>query len=83
MCPFFRQRKDNIADRIFFINKRYGGCDRDFGWFVIADTYLPCGWEKQGAAPVFLYTENGTPRQWKTSKFIDIDIKIKFHTINQ
>jgi hypothetical protein len=74
---------DNSLDRIFLINKSYAGCAQDFGWFVIADKYLACGWERKGTKPVFLYTKNRTSRNWKTSKFIDIDLKIKFLTINQ
>ena len=58
------------------------GCSRDYGWFVIADKYQYCRWE-QGALPVFLYTENRTSRNWNTSKFIDIDLKIKFHAMIQ
>lgn len=60
-------KRGNSLDRIFLINKSYAGCARDFGWFVIADKYLACGWERKGTKPVFLYTKNRTSRNWKTN----------------
>ena len=59
-------------DRKFFINQRYGGCNGDYGWFIVADKYLACNWEKKGTEPVFLYTKNHTARKWITGTRIKI-----------
>ncbi|XP_052089577.1 uncharacterized protein LOC127726295 [Mytilus californianus] len=56
-------RKDWL-DRRFLINKSYAGCAKDYGWFVIADTYRHCSWEKKGPAPVFIYTRNRSSRNY-------------------
>ncbi|KAJ7321479.1 Saccharopine dehydrogenase [Desmophyllum pertusum] len=36
------------ANRDFFINKKYAGCEEDFGWLVITGT--ACDWEKASAS---------------------------------
>ncbi|VDI54133.1 Hypothetical predicted protein [Mytilus galloprovincialis] len=54
----------NSLGRRFFINRSYHGCAQDYGWFVIADTYRYCSWEKRGPEPVFIYTRNQSSRNY-------------------
>ena len=46
-------------DRRFFVHCTYGGCDADWGWFVILDMdhSKVCHWEIEvGANPIFLFS---------------------------
>ena len=55
------------VDRGFFINKHYGGCNTDNGWMLILDatnTNTGCGWDKQPASPLFLYSPFENSMTW-------------------
>ena len=62
---FFFTRETRFS-RKFFINKNYGGCDSDAGWFVVEDVRgsKPCKWDKHKSYPQFLYSRNGRITKW-------------------
>ena len=60
--------RENKYGRNFFINRSYGGCDADTGWFSITDVSgtKPCDWERviNETYPQFLYSKNGKVTKW-------------------
>ena len=62
--------RDQSLDRKFFVNRSYGGCPNDYGWFVVVDKYQACDWEKKGPVPIFLFTRENTRRNWNTGKML-------------
>ena len=60
--------RENQYGRNFFINRSYGGCGADTGWFVVNDVSgsKPCDWEKviNETYPQFLYGKNGKVTKW-------------------
>ncbi|XP_061184497.1 uncharacterized protein LOC133192520 [Saccostrea echinata] len=68
---FFSIDKETRYSRKFFINKNYGGCHRDAGWFVVSDVYgsKPCRWEKRTPYPQFLYSKNGKLTRWYQRRY--------------
>lgn len=63
-------------ERNFFINKNYGGCSNDSGWFVVKDGNLtnPCDWDKQTTYPQFLYSQNGQVGKWNDKEYGKADV---------
>jgi len=55
---------DNLL-RHFFINRNYGGCPADAGWFVAVDG-AHCSWEASPSVPAFLYAKNHVITNWTT-----------------
>ncbi|XP_048771877.2 uncharacterized protein LOC125677747 [Ostrea edulis] len=50
--------------RHFFVNKRYGRCPNDVGWFVIIDKTDLCPWARKGRTPLFLYSRGSKAANW-------------------
>mmetsp|Transcript_9482 Transcript_9482/g.17879 ORF Transcript_9482/g.17879 Transcript_9482/m.17879 type:complete len:237 (-) Transcript_9482:112-822(-) len=73
---FFSISSETRYSRKFFINKNYGGCDSDAGWFVIEDVTgsKPCKWDKHKSYPQFLYSKNGRITRWNALQFGQADI---------
>lgn len=54
--------RDSNCQRTFFINRNYGGCQVDAGWFVVIDSgnsYMCCPyqWSDTGTTPAFIYSK--------------------------
>jgi len=61
--------------RRFFMNKNYGGCSKDAGWFVAVDgdaNDVSCSWEqgrvRRSGFPSFLYAKNNKAAKWDSGK---------------
>ncbi|XP_064638157.1 uncharacterized protein LOC135494240 [Lineus longissimus] len=68
-------RNGHPHGRRFFVNKGYGGCDRDYGWLMVLDTAGPStdcykAYEKP-PIPGILYPASGTSTIWKQAKRAD------------
>ncbi|XP_071128118.1 uncharacterized protein [Mytilus edulis] len=63
---FFGIEGERDIQRRFFINRNYGDCSTDRGWFVIQGEFQACPWEQKGVSPIFLYTKNDLSRNWFT-----------------
>ncbi|CAC5403775.1 unnamed protein product [Mytilus coruscus] len=61
---FFGIEGERDIQRRFFINRNYGDCTTDRGWFVVEGEFQACAWEQKGVSPVFLYTKNDLFRNW-------------------
>ncbi|XP_052073521.1 uncharacterized protein LOC127711490 [Mytilus californianus] len=59
---YFSAIGQTINARRFFINKNYGGCANDNGWFCIKERKDTCKWSQFNKYPVFMYTKN--ERNW-------------------
>ncbi|XP_033736371.1 uncharacterized protein LOC117324562 [Pecten maximus] len=46
-------------NRHFYMNRNYGGCPNDFGWFIVTEVAgTACSWEtKTNTKPYFLYSD--------------------------
>ncbi|XP_071958874.1 uncharacterized protein [Antedon mediterranea] len=51
--------------RLWFINKQYGDCQDDLGWFVVKPYYSYCPWEDCGVFPCFIYSTSDIVENWK------------------
>ncbi|XP_033122895.1 uncharacterized protein LOC117121719 [Anneissia japonica] len=74
---FFSISGHSRADlhRRWFINKSYGGCNNDRGWFVVVDGRGPCAWENSaGDSPQFLYAPKRTHHRWQIGSSQSADI---------
>lgn len=49
--------------RTFYINRNYGGCHIDIGWFVVTTNGV-CAWEKRFPHNSFLYSKKNTMVNW-------------------
>ncbi|XP_013091464.2 uncharacterized protein LOC106075092 isoform X2 [Biomphalaria glabrata] len=57
--------QDASLRRTFFLNKSYGACPNDSGWFVAIDNENGgCSWEKNAALPFFKYATGSTALNW-------------------
>uniref|UniRef100_A0A2C9LA03 Uncharacterized protein n=1 Tax=Biomphalaria glabrata TaxID=6526 RepID=A0A2C9LA03_BIOGL len=62
-------RPSNLIYRRFIVNKFYGGCGGDWGWFSAAD-FMPsfCPWEGANNYPSFAYVKGSNSTNWSTGK---------------
>ncbi|KAI8735423.1 hypothetical protein BgiBS90_036557 [Biomphalaria glabrata] len=62
-------RPSNLIYRRFIVNKFYGGCGGDLGWFSAAD-FMPsyCPWEGANNYPSFAYVKGSNSTNWSTGK---------------
>eukprot|EP00058_Branchiostoma_floridae_P004373 XP_002589861.1 hypothetical protein BRAFLDRAFT_100697 [Branchiostoma floridae] len=58
---------DSTYHRSFFINRNYGGCEKDAGWLVVPDGGTACGWEtRDKRVPHILFSRASTHVNWTT-----------------
>ncbi|KAK3083098.1 hypothetical protein FSP39_013942 [Pinctada imbricata] len=50
---------DSGHSRRFFLEKSYGGCGGDNGWFTVVEG-TACAWEQKTSRPYFAYTSSGS-----------------------
>ncbi|XP_056014673.1 uncharacterized protein LOC130052772 [Ostrea edulis] len=59
--------------RHFYINRNYGGCPNDAGWFVVIDKKDVCRWANKGVFPLFMYSKGSGLTNWNRSPgFADV-----------
>ena len=59
---FFSIKGHKELNRYFFINRNYGGCEKDTGWIIIGGQ--DCEWEKSGGKTPILYSTQKTYTTW-------------------
>ena len=78
MCFFFSIAGHAAhAGRRFVVNKSYGGCNNDYGWFVNVDTPSPyCNWEQHwtnaNTWPTFLVVKSSNNINYLTYNDIEL-----------
>ncbi|XP_059149557.1 uncharacterized protein LOC131936540 [Physella acuta] len=66
---------NDTVSRTFYINRNYGGCPADAGWFVVIDRANgKCGWEKFTTFPVFKYADSYNEENWTNGKVAYADV---------
>merc|ERR1719422_2532456 len=82
---FFNIGGHDALERRFFMERNYGGCPADGGWFVAVDEWLPgkfCSWEadrmRKHRIPLLLYSNGTTYGNWNTDHVDVADAFIVF-----
>jgi len=73
--------------RPFYINKGYGGCPNDVGWFVAVDRHDKCAWANgpspSPSFPRFLYSSLNQETNWTTGDVGEADSFLVFVKYNK
>jgi len=71
---YFSLAGDPVLRRRFFMERNYGGCQNDAGWFVAVDEWIPdhnCAWEdrrmRTHRVPLLLYSNVSTYANWNSN----------------